>query len=151
MEGQYFISPAAAFVLLSGAMVREVPLMVAHGPETLATLRAEWPFFALSIALGTSINYLQFMLIQVLLLGSACAIPLFPIVLDILHCSLCLPQELGGVALKVMSTVRNVLIVAHSALFRGEAVTGREVAGCAQFDSFSTFVYGMKDCFESIL
>jgi hypothetical protein len=65
VEGQYFISPAAALVLLSGAMVREVPMMVANGPETLATIRAEWPGFALSIALGTSINYLQFMLIQV--------------------------------------------------------------------------------------
>jgi len=64
-------------------MVREVPLMVAHGPETLATLRAEWPAFALSIALGTSINYLQFMLIQVLFLGSASAFPSFSIDLDI--------------------------------------------------------------------
>lgn len=32
-------------------------------------------------------------------------------------------------ALKVMSTVRNVLLVAHSAVFRGEAVTGREITG----------------------
>jgi hypothetical protein len=65
VEGQYFISPPAALVLFGGALLREIPLMAADSHQTLATLVAEGPAFALSIALGTSINYLQFSLIQV--------------------------------------------------------------------------------------
>jgi len=104
LEGQYYISPTAALVLTVGACFSEVPRAYTHlvaSGKWPVLLAEQWHLFLFSMVLGSAINYLAFTLIQ----------------------------ELGSVALKVMTTVRNVLLVCHSALFMGEVITKREVGG----------------------
>lgn len=99
VEGQYFIAPAASMCLLLGALVFEVPAAIQN--NALTKIYDNYDLFAKSLVLGICVNYVSYIAIR----------------------------QVGSLALRVLSILRNIEVVAYSALFLKEPTSHRELAG----------------------
>lgn len=99
LEGQYVLAPSVSMALFLAAAPHELPHALASG--TFQKLSAYPAQFAVAAALGVAVNYLSYMVIK----GT------------------------GALTMKVITTLRNIVLIVYGSLFLGEAISTEQGVG----------------------
>jgi drug/metabolite transporter (DMT)-like permease len=99
IEGQYFLSPASAFWLFFASALYESPTMYANGAFYI--IANNWLSFFFASFMGIGVNYLSYLVIQ----------------------------YTSSLTMKILSAVRNILLVFVGILFYNEVVSVNQGIG----------------------
>lgn len=99
IEGQYVLSPASAFWLFLASAIYELPKM--YNDDAITIIANNIPAFFIASFMGIGVNYLSYLVIQ----------------------------YTSSLTMKILGTVRNIIIIFVGVLFYGEIVTRNEFIG----------------------
>jgi drug/metabolite transporter (DMT)-like permease len=99
IEGQYVLSPASAFWLFLASAIYELPKM--YNDNAITIIANNIPAFFIASFMGIGVNYLSYLVIQ----------------------------YTSSLTMKILGTIRNIIIIFVGVLFYGEIVTQNEFIG----------------------
>lgn len=99
IEGQYVLSPASAFWLFLASAIYELPTM--YKDDAITIIYNNIPAFFIASFMGIGVNYLSYLVIQ----------------------------YTSSLTMKILGTVRNIIIIFVGVLFYGEIVNRNEFIG----------------------
>eukprot|EP00597_Dinobryon_sp_UTEXLB2267_P004860 CAMPEP_0170076850 /NCGR_PEP_ID=MMETSP0019_2-20121128/13776_1 /TAXON_ID=98059 /ORGANISM="Dinobryon sp., Strain UTEXLB2267" /LENGTH=291 /DNA_ID=CAMNT_0010288809 /DNA_START=159 /DNA_END=1034 /DNA_ORIENTATION=- len=99
VESQYVLSPASAFWLFLASALYELPTM--YKDNALAIIVNNIPAFFVASFMGIGVNYLSYLVIQ----------------------------YTSSLTMKILGTVRNIILIFYGVLMHGEVITQNEYLG----------------------